>query len=75
MAKLHPIKAYRKAQTPPLTQEQLGKKLGVLRETVARWETRAHKIDINWLAKITKKTGIAARDLRPDLADLMEAAE
>lgn len=71
----HPIKAYREAQDPPLTQKQLAKRLGLkYRETIARWEAGTRKIDTDKLAKITKVTGIPARELRPDLADLMEPA-
>lgn len=75
MAKMHPIKAYRESQDPPLTQKQLAKQLGLkFRETVARWEAGTRKIDTDKLAKVTKVTGIPARELRPDLADLMEPA-
>lgn len=70
----HPLTAFRKQAN--LTQQGLASLIGVARTTVARWETDARKIDRDLLPKISEKTGIAARDLRPDLAELFgEAAE
>lgn len=68
---MHPLKAYRKAQTPPLTQDDLAKNLGVKRVTILRWEKGKRKIDSDKVPEISEKTGIAPRDLRPDLATLI----
>jgi transcriptional regulator with XRE-family HTH domain len=71
MGNLHPLKAYRDAQDPPLSQERLADLLGVARTTVARWETGTRKVDQELLLKIAEATGIAPADLRPDLAALL----
>lgn len=72
----HPLKKYRRSQSPRLTQGRLAKALRVSRTTVARWEIGARKIDPELVAIISAMTGIPKRELRPDLADLMkEAAE
>lgn len=75
METVHPLKAFRDKQEPRLSQEQLADLLGVSRATVNRWETGARKIDDVKLPVITEKTGIAAADLRPDLAALLHPAE
>lgn len=67
----HPLKAYRAAHR--LTQGALAHQLGVERETLARWETGVRKPDVDRLASIAALTGIPARELRPDLAELIDA--
>ena len=52
MKDAHPLKAYRDRHAPPLSQQDLADKLGVVRETVARWETGARKIDDEKLADV-----------------------
>jgi transcriptional regulator with XRE-family HTH domain len=69
----HPLKTYRLESG--LTQRQLAAMFDVSRTTVARWEARSRKVDKDLLPQITEKTGIPARDLRPDLAVLMEAVQ
>jgi DNA-binding XRE family transcriptional regulator len=66
---IHPLKAYR--ETHDLTQHAAAKKVGVRRETWARWEG-GRRIDADYLASISRKTGIPKAALRPDLAELME---
>jgi transcriptional regulator with XRE-family HTH domain len=72
MDTIHPLKAFREKQRPPLSQEQLGSMLGVARTTVARWETGARKIDDELVPRVVRATGIPASKLRPDLADLLK---
>lgn len=68
------LKAYRAAAK--LTQGEAAELAAVARETWARWETGAIKIDENRLPAISEMTGIPKRDLRPDLAEVMrEVAE
>jgi transcriptional regulator with XRE-family HTH domain len=67
----HPLKAYRESQTPRLSQAALAEKLGVIRTTLARWESGARKIDASKLLAVSAETGIPAKELRPDLAELM----
>jgi transcriptional regulator with XRE-family HTH domain len=71
----HPLRAFRENQHPPLTQEQLAELLGVRKATVSRWETGTRKLDQSKLSDVAEKTGIPARELRPDLAELLGAAE
>jgi transcriptional regulator with XRE-family HTH domain len=75
MAGNHPLRKFRLSQKPALTQEALGKELGVTGQTIWRWESGDRQIGRNQLVKITKRTGIPARQLRPDLAKYFEAAE
>ncbi len=70
----HPLKSFRNSQTPRLTQQALAELVGVKRGTVARWETGVRQIDTDLLPAISEKTGISTRDLRPDLAELLDGA-
>lgn len=70
MATQHPIRAWRERQFPPMSQEALAQKLGVFRETVARWEA-GRKPDIDLLPRLVEVTEIPARELRPDLAEML----
>jgi transcriptional regulator with XRE-family HTH domain len=72
MRNIHPLKAFRRSQTPKLSQDALAKMLGVVRLTVLRWENAQRKIDDDLLPIITEKTGIPAKDLRPDLLEKHE---
>ena len=72
MTNVHPLRAFRLAQDPPLSIAQLADLLGVGRPTVFRWETGARKIDERFLPTVSEKTGIPARDLRPDLVEKHE---
>jgi transcriptional regulator with XRE-family HTH domain len=75
MESIHPLKAFRESQDPPLSQQQLADLVGVDRVTVTRWESGSRKIEAERLPVIAEKTGIAPSDLRPDLADLMRFPE
>lgn len=69
MENVHPLRAYRDREK--LTQLELAEKLGVERETVARWETGVRKIDDDLLPAVSEKTQIPRGELRPDLARLL----
>lgn len=71
MVGTHPLKIFRRNQTPRLSQAGLAEKLGVARLTVLRWENDQRRIDASLLPTITEKTGIPAKELRPDLAELL----
>jgi len=73
MSNSHPLAKYRLANDR-MSQEALGAALGVTGVTVSRWENGVRLIDKNKLADVAKLTGIPARDLRPDLAELMSEA-
>lgn len=65
----HPLKTYRDAQSPKLSQAALATKLGVARLTVNRWETGDRKIDPGLVPLVAEKTGIPAKELRPDIVE------
>jgi transcriptional regulator with XRE-family HTH domain len=69
---VHPLRAYRERQQPPLSRAQLADRLGVGRPTLFRWESGARKIEPDRLPKITEATGIPAKELRPDLYEQSE---
>lgn len=71
---VHPLKAYRESQDPPLSQEQLADRLGRSRVTVTRWESGARKPEAEDLIVIHIKLGIAPALIRPDLAKLFSLA-
>lgn len=73
MEGIHPLKAYRDREG--LTQKQLADLLSVERTTVARWETETRRIDHELLSKISETTGIPAKELRPDLAEVFKSVE
>lgn len=71
MDTIHPLRAFREEQEPPLTQDQLADLLDVSRVTVWRWETHKRKVDDDLLLRVSEKTGIPKAKLRPDLASLL----
>lgn len=73
MQTVHPLRAFRLSQDPPLSQAELANLLGVGRPTVFRWESGARRIDDSKVAHVSSVTGIPKAELRPDLAELMGA--
>lgn len=65
----HPLKIFRKGRC--LSQRGLAALLGVSNAAVSRWESGERKLDADMLPLIVERTGIPARELRPDLAALM----
>lgn len=72
MSDIHPLKVYRETQTPKLSQAGLAARIGVARLTVLRWETGERKIGPSLIPTVTEKTGIPAKELRPDLVQELE---
>lgn len=70
MASNHPLYRYRKERGQ--TQEQLAHDLGVTGVTVSRWETGRRSVDRDLVPAISQKTKIPPRELRPDLAELID---
>jgi transcriptional regulator with XRE-family HTH domain len=64
-----PLRAYRERED--ITQQQLAELLGVSKAAVSRWESGARKINEHLLSTVERVTGIPARKLRPDLAQLL----
>lgn len=71
---MHPLKAYREKQTPPLSQGDLAASIGVTRSAVCRWESGARQIDVDILPRVAAATGLPPAQLRPDLAALLAGA-
>lgn len=75
MSANHPLERFRASQTPPLSLADLAARLNVGRATVHRWESGVRKIDLDILPRVVEVTGIPARELRPDLAELFRVGE
>jgi transcriptional regulator with XRE-family HTH domain len=71
MSEIHPVRAYRERQTPPLSQEQFADRVGVTRFTVMRWESGG-PIGERELPAVSKEIGVPAKELRPDLVEKHE---
>ena len=72
LIRTHPLTTYRLAQNPPMSLAGLGRLLGVGTPTISRWEKFQRAIDEDRLADIASKTGIPAKELRPDLFEKNE---
>jgi transposase len=70
MTDLHPLTAWRYRQTPPLSLRQAAKQLQVSAASMSRWERRVQQVADRLVPQVSKRTGIPARKLRPDLAEL-----
>ena len=66
----HPLTIYRTRHN--LSQAKLARLLNVSNATVCRWEAGNRKVDRDRLRDIAERTGIPVRDLRPDLAEIMD---
>lgn len=55
-----------------LSKADFAKLLEVSRSVAHRWETGERKIGPDSLVRISRKTGISPRELRPDLAEKLE---
>lgn len=69
----HPLAQFRNEKG--LSPADLARLLGVTRPTIHRWESGERQIGRDKLDGVSEKTGIPARNLRPDLAQHFEAAE
>ncbi len=64
---IHPIRTYRLQRE--WSQQALGEFLGVNRLTILRWENWQRPIDPDLVPHVAAKTGIPARELRPDIVE------
>jgi transcriptional regulator with XRE-family HTH domain len=69
------LKKFRKNHEPPLTVPEFAGKVGVARSTAFRWESGIRKIDDDKLPRVVEFTGIPAKELRPDLVNLLAAPD
>lgn len=65
----HPLKDYRAKHS--LTRAALARDLSVSKTTITRWEEGIRKIDETKVSHVASITGIPAKELRPDLAELI----
>jgi transcriptional regulator with XRE-family HTH domain len=70
----HPLTLYRNSYTPPMTRVELATRLGVAPSSVTRWEAGERRPDVEMMARISSVTGISPQELRPDIAQLMQAS-
>lgn len=68
----HPLKSYRDRNG--LSQADLGELVGFDRITIWRWENGVRKPSPAQVEELVKATGIPARELRPDLVELLGGA-
>lgn len=71
---VHPIRAYRKSQHPPIPLETLAGDVGVTKATLSRIETGALALSDKLALRLARRTGISMQVLRPDLFEA-EAAQ
>lgn len=71
----HPIAAFRKAQVPPLTQDELGEKIGVDGMTVSRWERGESLPQRKHWPTIERVTGVTPGQMTTAYASLMGAVQ
>lgn len=69
----HPLTVYREQHS--LTRADLARDLSVSKTTITRWEEGKRKIDDTKITHVAKITGIPAKELRPDLAELIGAGQ
>jgi DNA-binding XRE family transcriptional regulator len=67
----HPLSLYRRARD--LTQAEIAVALGVDQGTIANIETGKRPPSWKLAARIAKLTGIPARKLRPDMAEVFQS--
>jgi transcriptional regulator with XRE-family HTH domain len=66
----NPLRTYRLSQTPPLKLDDLAERVGTTKANLSRIETGKQLVSEALLPKLVAETGISARVLRPDLAEL-----
>jgi transcriptional regulator with XRE-family HTH domain len=66
----HPLTKFREQEK--LSQSELARLLGETRPNVNRWEAGTRKISRDKLPSVSQKTGIPAKELRPDLIEELE---
>lgn len=59
----HPLKRFRDAKEPPMTQAALASMLGVTKATISRWESGLREPRSTVRVKITELTGITPAEL------------
>lgn len=71
---MHPIRKYRRAQTPRMPLRQLAADVGISKVSLSRIETGKQALTPELAMKFAVRTGIPARVLCPELAALFDQA-
>jgi transcriptional regulator with XRE-family HTH domain len=66
------IKAYRLSQTPRLTLKGLGDQVSRSKATISKIENNLQLPSPKLAKALSEITGVPAKELRPDLAELLE---
>lgn len=66
----HPLKTYREAND--ITLDVLASRLGTTKATLSQIENGKRQVSQELLPKIREETGIPAKTLRPDLAEIFD---
>ncbi len=69
------IRGFRLSQMPKLSQGALAARVGITKASLSRIESGKLPLSIDLGRKLSIETGIPFRRLRPDLAEMVEAAE
>lgn len=71
---LHPVRAYRLSQDPPVTLQALASDVGITKASLSRIETGKLALSQKVGEKLSRRTGIPLAILLPDLAKLFDGA-
>lgn len=72
MRALHPFTKFRRDHTPPMSQADLGRMLGVTRSCINRIESGERRPSMLLLATAKRITGLEPNTLRPDMRDIWQ---
>lgn len=74
---MHPLRAYRLAQDPPLSQSELARRVGTTEATISRIEHGQHMVRRALLVRLVAVTGLSPAQICAGLAaaEAAEAAE
>lgn len=70
---VHPVRAFRLRQEPPLRLKQLAERVGRSKATLSQIENHKRPVSLDLLPTLAQVTGIAPQELRPDLPELLKA--
>lgn len=65
---------WREKQSPPINQSKAARLVGVSRASWSRWEAGHRKPGREKIPQVSERTGIHPKELRPDLAEMIEGA-
>ena len=72
---VHPVRAYRHSFKPKVSLDSLAKSIGRSKATLSRIENWKQPVPHELVPDLSAATGISARELRPDLVELLGEKE